>query len=143
MLFAFVYIRSFDAVFAADGARVVLTPFRSPRANASLSGGCGPSGGSVWTGRSFSVDGTWSGRSASMWLTATPSAHTAGWISGRQTLRPIPPRVRPTSATSGGVTSWASSSTSTNSLRDDLITGFRAPQALPRGRLRSESEHNR
>jgi len=28
------YTRSFDAVFTADGARVVLTPFRSPRANA-------------------------------------------------------------------------------------------------------------
>lgn len=28
------YTGSFDAVFAADGARVVLTPFRSPRANA-------------------------------------------------------------------------------------------------------------
>src|SRR6266511_853299 len=40
---------------------------------------------------------------------------------------PIPPRVRPTSATSGGARSWAGSSTSTNSLHDDLITGFRAP----------------
>jgi hypothetical protein len=28
------YTRSFDAVFAADGMRIVLTPFRAPRANA-------------------------------------------------------------------------------------------------------------
>jgi putative transposase len=27
------YTRSFDAVFAADGMRIVLTPFRAPRAN--------------------------------------------------------------------------------------------------------------
>ena len=28
------YVRSFDAVFSADGIGVVLTPFRAPRANA-------------------------------------------------------------------------------------------------------------
>jgi len=114
-------------VFTADGAQVVRTRSDPQGRTASLSAGCGPSGRSVWTGRSSWVDGTWSGCSTSTWLTTTPSAHTAGWISGRQTLRPIRPRVRPTSATSGGATSWAGSSTSTNSLHDGLITGFRAP----------------
>ena len=84
------YTRSFDAVFTADGARVVLTRSDPQGRTPSLSAGCGPSGGSAWTGRSSWVDGTWSGCSASTWLTTTPSAHTAGWISGRQTLRPSP-----------------------------------------------------
>src|SRR6266545_6657437 len=35
------YPRSFDAVFAADGMRVVLTPFRAPQANAVAERGVG------------------------------------------------------------------------------------------------------
>jgi hypothetical protein len=128
---------SFDAVFTADGARVVLTPFRCPRANAFAERW-------VRTVRRECLDWTLvlGRRHLEQVLreyvaTTTPSGHTAGWISGRQTLRPILPGVCSTSAMSGGATSWAGSSTSTNSLHDDLSTGFRAlKQFEPRAAAR-------
>jgi putative transposase len=39
---------AFDEVFRSGGTRVIRTPFRSPKANAYASGGCGRLGGSAW-----------------------------------------------------------------------------------------------
>jgi putative transposase len=44
------FCRSFDDVFRAEGAEIVLTPVQAPTANATQSGGLAPSGPSVWTG---------------------------------------------------------------------------------------------
>jgi putative transposase len=123
------YTGSFDVVFAADGAQVVLTPFRSPRANAFAERW-------VRTVRRECPDWTLVlGRRHLERVLREYLAHYnanrphRGWISGHQTLRSISPRGRRTSATSGSATFWEGSSTSTNSLHDACISGFRAPQA--------------
>jgi hypothetical protein len=58
----------------------------------------------------------------------TSGGHTAGWTSGRPTRRRIPPRRRALLEPCEGATSWAGSSTSTNSLPETQITSFRASQ---------------
>jgi putative transposase len=44
------FTTAFDAVFAAEGIRVLHTPVRAPRANAYAERWVGTVGGSCWTG---------------------------------------------------------------------------------------------
>ena len=44
------FSRSFDAVFESEGARVILTPFLAPKANAHAERWVGAPAGSAWTG---------------------------------------------------------------------------------------------
>jgi putative transposase len=116
---------AFDDVFRSEGAQVIRTPIRAPKASV----GCGPSAWSVWTGRCCSAGAICCGCCAATSATTTSSDRTAAsrWpfpslrrgnsVHGRSTL------VR-----SGVAMCSAASSMSITRWQHDE-SDFRAPQA--------------
>jgi hypothetical protein len=72
------YVRSFDEVFASEGARVIKTPVRAPKATASPSVWCERFARACLTGRWCSDDDTWITSSVATSSITTGSALTEG-----------------------------------------------------------------
>ena len=86
------FIRSFDEVFASEGARVIKTPVRSPKANAFAERVVRTIRWDLLDWRWFSDDDIWIASFAASQSITTPSAHTEGssWqsLTARRRFRP-------------------------------------------------------
>ena len=81
------FVSSFDEVFRTDGAQVICTPIRAPRANAFSERWVEPSGLSAWIGCSSSGIRNWSECSMSTSSTTTVRDPTADLTWARRSIR--------------------------------------------------------
>ena len=84
------FTRSFDAVFGSDGARVLLTPVRAPKATPSPSAGYAPFAPRSWTGPSYFLAATWTGSFPDTPRITTPTGPigASGSLAGGSRRRP-------------------------------------------------------
>jgi transposase InsO family protein len=108
------YTSNFDNLFASIGADTILTPVRSPKANAFAERWVRTAREDCLDHCSWSPGGTWNGYSTSTWRTTTGLDRIAASTSRHRAMRPWPAAP----ALSTAATSSADSSTSTTAPPD-------------------------